>query len=49
VSGIEITPNAEWQDVNIHLKRGDVTANHQVTVENAAALTWQSLWMKYAQ
>lgn len=49
VSGIEITPNVEWQDVNIHLKRGDFTADHQVTVENTAARNWQSLWMRLNQ
>ena len=46
VVGISIKINARWQEVLIHLENGSVTADHQVTVENAAAQAWQELWSR---
>jgi hypothetical protein len=47
VTGVEARPGAEWKDVHVHLKKGEITADHQVTLENAAAQAWQSLWSSY--
>jgi hypothetical protein len=36
------------QDVYFHLRKDNVTADHQLTLENANALACQTLWAKYA-
>jgi len=48
VVNIETKTNARLQDVYIHLRKDNVTADHQLTLENANALASQALWAKYA-
>jgi hypothetical protein len=49
VTGVETVPDGERQDVRVHLRRGPLAADRQVTVENDAARTWQALWSPQAQ
>jgi hypothetical protein len=44
ITGIEFKPNNIWQDMCIHLRRGNLTAERRTKVENDAAQDWQTLW-----
>jgi hypothetical protein len=48
VAGVETVPSGERQDVCVHLRRGALTADRHVTVENEAAQAWQAVWSSQA-
>jgi hypothetical protein len=43
VSGVEIKADAAWQDVCVHLSRGDFSAERWTKLESKAAQAWQDL------
>jgi hypothetical protein len=43
VERVEIKPNSAWQDVIVHLSRGDVAAERWTKLGNEAALAWQDI------
>jgi hypothetical protein len=49
VAGIETRPAGAWQEVQVHLERGGVTVDRQITLEPEVALTWHDLWTYYGQ
>ncbi len=49
ITGVETSPNGVWQDVQVHLAKGEIQANHRLTLENDAAQTWLSIWQRHAQ
>ncbi len=49
VTGIETAPHAAWQEVQVHLQKGSISAERRVIVENAAAQAWRDLWSSHAQ
>jgi hypothetical protein len=48
VVNIETKTNGRLQNVYIHLRKDNVTTEHQLTTENANALACQALWAKDA-
>jgi hypothetical protein len=49
ITGVETRPNGVWQDMQVHLAKGEVKANHRLMLENDAAQTWLSIWQRHAQ
>jgi hypothetical protein len=43
VKGVEASPDARWHRVLIHLQKAGITADLQVTVEEAAAKEWNQM------
>jgi hypothetical protein len=41
---VELKPGETWQELHLHLTRGDGIADRQVILEPQAALAWQNLW-----
>jgi hypothetical protein len=44
VTGFEFMPNIAWQDMYIHLSKGNVTAERRTKVEKETAQDWQAFW-----
>ena len=47
LAGIEQKPAEVWQELQVHLNRGDVAVDRRVILEHEAALAWQNLWVRY--
>jgi len=44
ITAIEFKPNNLWQDLCVHLRWGNVTAERRTKVEHDAAQDWQTFW-----
>lgn len=44
VSGVSVAPHAQWQDVCIQLKKGNIQEKYLATVEEKSALALRGLW-----